>query len=225
MFHKAVDKIRNLDYVREMEDKCSSMGFDIDRKMDSFRLTKKYNNLHERKLNKKFVSLKNENKELKLKMKNVEGMNVKLQVSNRDRCYNLQQAENHIYHLQQEIDRLKNRSRQNKWNNNRGWNNHHQRFNQDRPRQSNRKLTERERMNIDDQNEADKYKFGDMIDTGSNQMNGEVEDELRRRHNKHRSNGNGQGFREPITQVPQRPQHFVNKQRQGSGKFKTNNSR
>lgn len=120
---KFVSKVRNLDRVMDMENSLSSMKETMDKKMASYNLTRKYDRIQERKVIRKFCGIKQENKDMKLKMGKMVGVVSKLEDDKRRFAYNLQQAEDHIYHLQREIDWLKNNQHQNNWNNNRGYRN------------------------------------------------------------------------------------------------------
>lgn len=137
---RMIEKVRNMETVYDLEDKLVTLKRDIGKDKESYNLTNKFNKIQERRTIRKFVSLKEENKEMKLKLKMQENLVLMLQDEKRKFCYNLQQADNHIYHLNGEIDRLRNQGY-----NNRGYNNNRHR--QDNRRQDNRRQDNRRQDN------------------------------------------------------------------------------
>lgn len=83
---------------------------------------------NEKSLVKEKKSLMEENKELRLKMNAYQGLFEPLKKKEAMLVGNLQQAEAHIFHLQNEISSLKNDRNRNNRNNNRGYR-HHNKFN------------------------------------------------------------------------------------------------
>ena len=123
MIERCIEKVRNVDQVRELENAVVDLKVLADKKAESYNLTRKFNMIQERKVIRKFNKIKADNKEMKLKNVKFANINKKIEDDNRRFCYDLDRADNYIRQLEYDLrnfqQRNNNRRNDNRNNNNR----------------------------------------------------------------------------------------------------------